>query len=109
MIQVSHTAKREVGPNPANLKKVNCKMTKTDKVLEALVDGQELTAAQISSRWGVGNPGSLIQSLRFRGYSVYLNTHTDSKGRVTRKYRLGTPSKAVIAAGYRALASGMVA
>ncbi len=81
--------------------------TKTDKVLTALQEGQELTAAQISARWRVGNPGSVVQTLRFRGHSVYLNTHTDTKGRVTRKYRMGSPSKRVVAAGYRAIAEGV--
>ncbi len=81
--------------------------TKTNKVLTALQEGQELTAAQISARWGVGNPGSVVQTLRFRGHSVYLNTHTDTKGRVTRKYRMGSPSKRVVAAGYRAIAEGV--
>ena len=81
--------------------------TKTDKVLTALQEGQELTAAQITARWGVGNPGSVVQTLRFRGHSVYLNTHTDTKGRVTRKYRMGSPSKRVVAAGYRAIAEGV--
>ena len=81
--------------------------TKTNKVLTALQEGQELTAAQISARWGVGNPGSVVQALRFRGHSVYLNTHTDTKGRVTRKYRMGSPSKRVVAAGYRAIAEGV--
>jgi len=34
-----------------------------------------------------------------------LNTVTDSKNRSRNVYRLGTPSRAVIAAGYRALAT----
>lgn len=83
--------------------------TKTDKVLSALQEGQELTAAQISARWGVGNPGSVVQALRFRGHSVYLNTRTDTKGRTTNKYRMGTPSRSVVGAGYKAIASGLVA
>ena len=78
--------------------------TKTDKVLTALQEGQEMTSAQISARWDVPNVGAVIQNLRFKGHSVYLNTHTDTKGRVTRKYRMGTPSKRVVAAGYKALA-----
>ena len=79
-------------------------MTNTDKVLNALQEGQELSAAQISARWGVGNPGATIQNLRFKGHAIYLNAHSDTKGRVVNKYRLGTPSRAVVAAGYRALA-----
>ena len=80
--------------------------TKTDKVLTALQEGQEMTSAQITARWDVPNVGAVIQNLRFKGHSVYLNTHTDTKGRVTKKYRLGTPSRRVVAAGYKALAEG---
>ena len=75
------------------------------KVLTALSNGNELTAIQIKSRFGAGNPAAVIQALRFSGYSIYLNTHTDTKGRVTNKYRLGTASRKVIAAGYKALAT----
>mgnify|MGYP001209739865 FL=1 len=81
-------------------------MTKTSKVLTALQEGQELTAKQISARWNVGNPGAVIQTLRFQGHPVYTNAHTDTKGRTTNKYRLGTASRSVVAAGYRALANG---
>jgi ribonucleotide reductase alpha subunit len=31
----------------------------------------------------------------------------DTKGRVKHKYRLGTPSRSLVAAGYRALAAGI--
>ena len=79
------------------------------KVLNALTDGQALTSKQIKARFGAGNPQSVIQALRFSGYPIYLNTHKDTKGRVTQKYRLGTPSRRVIAAGYRAMAKGLVA
>jgi len=75
------------------------------KVLESLKNGSELTSAQIKARFGAGNPQAVIQALRFAGYSIYLNTVTDTKGRSRNVYRLGTPSRAVIAAGYRALAT----
>ena len=80
--------------------------TKTAKVLTALQEGQELTAAQISARWNVGNPGALIQSLRFQGHPVYTNARIDTKGRTSNKYRMGTASRAVVGAGYRAIANG---
>ena len=41
---------------------------------------------------------------RLIGFAVYANEHTDTKGRVSVKYRLGNPSREVVAAGYRALA-----
>jgi hypothetical protein len=40
-----------------------------------------------------------------KGVPIYANTRTDTKGRVKTKYRIGAPSRAVIAAGYKALAS----
>lgn len=82
----------------------------TNRVYKALViDGEELTAKQISSRFNVANPHDVVYNLRMEGYPIYLNQRTDSKGRVTQKYRFGTPSRKVIAAGYKALAAGLVA
>jgi len=81
--------------------------TKQDRVLAALVEGNELTGAQIRARFGVGNPRATVSALRMKGFPIYLNEHRDTKGRVTQKYRLGTPSRKIIAAGYRALAQGI--
>ena len=78
------------------------------KVLTALQSGRTLSSAQLRSQFGAGNPQSVIQSLRFDGFPIYLNTVSDTKGRTRNVYRLGTPSRAVIAAGYQALASGTV-
>lgn len=82
--------------------------TKQTRVLEALQSGEQLTAKQIGARFGVANPTATISNLRFAGFAVYANQHTDTKGRVTTKYRLGTPSRAIVAAGYRAIALGLV-
>lgn len=83
--------------------------TATNRVFEALVlNGEELTAKQIASRYGVANPHDAVYNLRMEGYPIYLNSRKDSKGRVTQKYRFGTPSRKVIAAGYKALAAGLV-
>lgn len=82
--------------------------TKQSRVLMALQKGEQLTAKQIASRFGVKNPTATVSDLRFAGFAIYANQHTDTKGRVTTKYRLGRPSRAVIAAGYRALAQQAV-
>ena len=66
---------------------------------------QNFKPAQIKAHFGAGNPQAVIQALRFKGYPIYLNTVTDTKGRSRNVYRLGTPSRAVIAAGYKALAT----
>ena len=81
------------------------KVTKTAKVIAALESGVELTGKQIESRYNVGNARALISSLRMQGYPVYLNKRTNGFGDTYSKYRLGTPSRAVIAAGYQALAT----
>lgn len=80
-------------------------VTKQTRVLEALKKGEQLTAKQIGARFSVANPTATISNIRFAGYAVYANQHTDTKGRVTTKYRLGSPSREVISAGYRAMAS----
>ena len=80
-------------------------MTKTERLLEVLQNGESLTAKQISARFGIANPTATVSSLRLNGgFAVYANPHTDTKGRQTTKYRLGNASRDVVAAGYRALA-----
>ena len=81
--------------------------TKTGKLLAALQNGESLTEAQIRNRFGLKNPRATVSDLRYSGFAVYANQHKDTKGRVTTKYRIGRPSRAIVAAGYRALASGM--
>ena len=75
-------------------------VTKTAKVIAALESGVELTGKQIESRYNVGNARALISSLRMQGYPVYLNKRTNGFGDTYSKYRLGTPSRAVIAVSY---------
>ena len=84
-------------------------VTKEQKVLEALQSTNKgLTEAQIEARFGVGNARSTVSALRMKGFAIYANQNTDTKGRTKTFYRLGTPSRAVVAAGYRALAAGLV-
>jgi hypothetical protein len=85
-------------------------MTKATKVIAALENGTELTAKQISARYDVKNVRALMSSLRMQGYPVYLNKRTsvfEGETKVYNKYRIGKPTRAVIAAGYRALAQGV--
>ena len=78
--------------------------TQAAKVIAAFENGDELSGKQISARFGVKNVRALISSLRMQGYSVYNNQRTNGSGETSSKYRLGTPSRAVVAAGYQALA-----
>lgn len=81
--------------------------SQVEKVENALRNGEELTAAQIAARYQVASPRKVVSLVRQRGNAVYLNTRTDGSGRTTRKYRIGTPTASLIAAGYRALAVGL--
>lgn len=79
--------------------------TKQNRLLEALQNGEQLTAKQIASRFDMPNPTASVSALRFQGYAIYANKRTNKRGETYTKYRLGRPSRAVVAAGYRALAN----
>ena len=80
--------------------------THTAKVATALENGAELTAKQITSRYGVKNVRAVISRLRSEGYSIFLNKRTSTyDGQTYMKYRIGTPTRSVVAAGYAALRS----
>lgn len=82
--------------------------TQAQRVLEVLKTGEKLTAKQIAYRFNIASPHKILSNLRFEGYAVHFAEHTDTKGRVKNKYSLRKPSREVIAAGYKALASSMV-
>ena len=78
--------------------------TQTAKVATALENGAELTAKQISARYGVKNVRAVISRLNSEGYSIYLNKRVSSyDGKSYMKYRIGTPTRSVVAAGNAAL------
>ena len=78
--------------------------TQAVKVANALVNGAELTAKQISARYNIKNVRAVISQLRSEGFSIYLNKRVSSfDGETYMKYALGSPTKAVVAAGYKAL------
>lgn len=64
-----------------------------------------LTPQKMQSVFGVANPSAMINDLRNDGYSIYLNTRINANGEKVSFYRLGTPTKRVVAAGLAALRS----
>ena len=77
-----------------------------EKMLATLskTDGYNtFTVAQARARFGISNVAARINELREEGYAIYTNTKKLSDGRKITFYRLGTPSKQVIAAGIAAL------
>ena len=78
--------------------------TQATKVANALETGAELTAKQISARYGVKNVRAVISQLRTEGYSIFLNRRVSSyDGETYMKYRIGTALRSVVAAGHQAL------
>lgn len=80
--------------------------TKTNRLIKAFKNGEELTAKQIEARFNIKNATATISDIRLDyGYAIYANRKTDTKGRETTKYSIGLPSRKVVAAGYRYLAT----
>jgi len=78
--------------------------TQAQRVINALENGAELTAKQITARYGVKNVRAVISKLRSEGYAIFLNKRVSSfDGETYMKYRLGTPTRATVAAGYAAM------
>jgi len=84
---------------------MTCKTTKTERLLNYLMSGRDITEGQARSRFGIQNLSATASSLRFQGYPVYANRKTLGNNHEVTLYRLGAPRREVIAAGYRALAS----
>jgi predicted ArsR family transcriptional regulator len=75
-------------------------MSQKAKVLAALKAGEQLTAKQIAARFSAKNPHEVVRQIREEGFAVYGNKRTNSKGETKTFYRLGTPSRKMVAAAY---------
>ena len=74
--------------------------TRKEKLLQSFENGAEYTAKQITSRFALVNPTAMITDLRKDGYAIYANRRTNRSGDTYTKYRLGVPTRQMIAAGY---------
>ena len=81
--------------------------TKTFRVFSALRSGEALTTAK-AKKMGVGNLSAEVSRIREHGFAVYANSRTAGNGVKVTEYVLGRPSRKLIAAGYRAIAAGLV-
>ena len=83
-------------------------MTAKQKVLSYLSKNSEyntLTAQKMQSVFGIANPSATINELRNEGHAIYLNTRINANGEKVSFYRLGTPTKRMVAAGIAAIRS----
>ena len=78
-------------------------MSATSSLIKYLQSGKTVTAKQITARFGLANPHEAVRQLRMKGYAVYANNSTLWNGETTTRYRLGTPSRKMIAAAYAVL------
>ena len=81
--------------------------TKTFKLFSALQNGDRVTASQASKRFGIKNISAEVSRIRQSGFAVYANTRMAGNNVRVTEYRLGTPSRKLIAAGYKAMALGL--
>ena len=80
------------------------KLTKTEKVRNLFAKGSDVSWKQLRNTYDLKSPAAMVGKLRNEGMMIYENR--SSKGV---SYRVGTPSKAVIAAGINAVFGKQVA
>lgn len=81
--------------------------TKTFRVFTALRNGEALTAAK-AKKMGIGNLAAEVSRVRQAGHAVYTNSRKAGNGVQVTEYVMGRPSRKLIAAGYKAIAAGLV-
>lgn len=84
------------------------KDTKTHKLFTALKQGEKVTASEASKRFGIKNIAAEASRIRQAGFAVYANSRKAGNGVQVTEYQIGEPSRKLVAAGYKAMALGLV-
>ena len=82
--------------------------TKTHKLFTALKSGDKVTASQAETRFGIKNISADVSRIRQAGFAVYANSRVAGNHVEVTEYQIGQPSRKLIAAGYKAMALGLV-
>lgn len=82
--------------------------TKTYRLFSALHSGDAVTPAAAAKRFGIKNVSAEVSRIRQAGFAVYANQRTAGNGVRVTEYVMGKPSRKIVAAGYRAMALGLV-
>jgi hypothetical protein len=82
--------------------------TKTFKLFNAMYNGEKVTASAAEKRFGIKNISAEVSRIRQNGYAVYANNRKAGNGVQVTEYEIGKPSRALVAAGYKAMALGLV-
>ncbi|MFZ9611066.1 MAG: hypothetical protein ACO294_10230 [Methylococcales bacterium] len=80
-------------------------MSLQNSVLKTLKSGRQFTAGQMAGLFRTTETSVVarVTELRAQGYSIYSNTAKNGKT----AYRLGQPSRAMVAAAYAAMGSSV--
>lgn len=81
--------------------------TKTYKLFNALRGGEAVTPAEARKRFDIQNIRAEATRIRQSGYAVYSNRRVAGNNVPVTEYVIGTPSREIVAAGYRALQMGL--
>lgn len=82
--------------------------TKTFKLFNAMYNGEAVTASAAQKRFGIKNISAEVSRIRQNGYAVYANKRVAGNNVKVTEYVIGKPSRAIVAAGYKAMALGLV-
>ncbi len=69
-------------------------LSKKVKVLNLLSKGEPVSWTTLRNRFDLTSPRAMIDQLRTEGHMVYINQTSNGTS-----YRLGTPTKSILAAG----------
>lgn len=75
-------------------------MSQNERLVRYLIGGRTISAAQARSRFGIRNLRARVNDLRNQGFCVYT-----SRNGTRTAYRLGTPSRAMVAVAYQVAGS----
>ena len=77
------------------------KLTKKERVLNLLNKGKSVTWSTLRTRFDLTSPRAMVDQLRTEGHMGYINQTSNGTS-----YRLGTPTKAILAAGVKKVLKG---
>ena len=69
-------------------------LSKKQKVLNLLSSGKAVAWTTLRNKFDLTSPRAMVDQLRTEGHMVYINQTSNGTS-----YRLGTPTKAILAAG----------
>lgn len=88
------------------LKRFN-KETKTYKLFKALQAGERISPAVAEHKLGIKNLSAEVSRVRHMGFAVYRKNRKAGNGVEVTEYVMGTPSREIVALGYKAQALGI--